>query len=199
MAATSGLGEAWFSLSPRRLATIGACIMSITLILGGARSGKSAHAEYLASQSGKQVVYLATAPHLEGDEAWEQRIAEHQARRPSTWLCIEESLDIADIYRHYDHRHIILVDCMTLWLSNLIWEKRDVSASIQDLCAILTNIQADIIMVSNELGMGLVPEHTLSREFRDAQGRLNQSLAKVAHDVAFVVAGLPMMLKGEKR
>jgi len=171
--------------------------MSITLILGGARSGKSTRAEHLAAQSGKQVIYLATAPHLEGDEAWQQRIAKHQARRPSTWLCIEEGLDIADICLRYDEHYVILIDCMTLWLSNLMWEKREVSPAMEHLCATLDKVQADIIMVSNELGMGLVPEHALSREFRDAQGWLNQSLASTADRVAFMVAGLPMMLKGD--
>jgi len=171
--------------------------MSIALILGGARSGKSTRAEHLATQSGKHVIYLATAPHLDDDIEWQQRIAQHQARRPSDWICIEEALAIADVCAEYDDTHVILVDCMTLWLSNLMWEKQDVHAAIQNLCAVLEKIQADVVMVSNELGMGLVPEHALSREFRDAQGWLNQALASTADHVEFMVAGLPMLLKGD--
>jgi len=173
--------------------------MSITLILGGARSGKSSRAEHLVQQSGKQVVYLATAPHIKGDEAWRQRIELHRLRRPNDWQCIEETLAIGDIITSYSNKHIILVDCMTLWLANVIWEKRNVHEAVQELCATLTLAQADVVMVSNELGMGLVPETALNRAFRDEQGRLNQRLAALSEQVEFVVAGLPMMVKGEKR
>ncbi|MDQ6974618.1 MAG: bifunctional adenosylcobinamide kinase/adenosylcobinamide-phosphate guanylyltransferase [Mariprofundaceae bacterium] len=172
--------------------------MSITLILGGARSGKSLRAERLAQQSGKQVIYLATAPHIKGDEAWQQRIEHHRSRRPKAWICVEETLAIGDIVTAYSDDTIILVDCMTLWLSNLIWKKIHVADAVHDLCAILELAQADVVMVSNELGMGLVPETALNREFRDEQGRLNQRLAILSNHVEFVVAGLPMILKGEQ-
>ncbi|MBL1351845.1 MAG: bifunctional adenosylcobinamide kinase/adenosylcobinamide-phosphate guanylyltransferase [Zetaproteobacteria bacterium] len=173
--------------------------MSITLILGGARSGKSMRAESLVKQSGKHVVYLATAPHIKHDEAWQQRIEHHRSRRPDDWQCVEETLNIGDILTSYSNKHIILVDCMTLWLSNVIWKKRDVHEAVRSLCATLKVAQADVVMVSNELGMGLVPETALSRIFRDEQGRLNQHLAALSEQVEFVVAGLPMMVKGEKR
>jgi len=177
--------------------------MSITLVLGGTRSGKSAHAEHLATslakQHEKQVIYLATAPHINEDKAWEQRIAQHQARRPSDWIAIEETLNIAEVCASYNHQHVILVDCMTLWLSNLLWAETDSSDAIAHLSSMLQKVQADVILVSNELGMGLVPEDALSREFRDAQGKLNQTLAKLADHVMLVVAGLPLVLKGEKQ
>ncbi|MDQ6991727.1 MAG: bifunctional adenosylcobinamide kinase/adenosylcobinamide-phosphate guanylyltransferase [Mariprofundaceae bacterium] len=172
--------------------------MSITLILGGARSGKSARAENLVQQSGKAVVYVATAPPLKDDAAWQQRIEQHRLRRPKAWHCVEEPLAIADVLTSYSKKHIILVDCMTLWLSNLMWKKKPVDDAVRDLCATLKRMESDVVMVSNELGMGLVPEHALSRAFRDEHGRLNQRLAALSDHVEFVVAGLPMIVKGEK-
>ena len=173
--------------------------MSVTLILGGARSGKSKRAEALAQAQGLPVVYLATAPNIPNDSDWQQRIQKHQQQRPKHWQCIEEPLNLVPhIEDAARQQQCVLLDCATLWLSNLIYHEQDVTLEIDTLCAALAHTSAPVLLVSNELGMGLVPEHALSRQFRDAQGRLNQQLAALATRVEFVVAGLPWILKENK-
>lgn len=172
--------------------------MAITLILGGARSGKSRRAQRLALQSGKAVVHVATAPEIEGDDEWKKRIQQHQQERPETWLSIEEPLRLAKLLeRCQDEKDLILVDCLTLWLSNILYADWDVENEVEGLCVALAQTQVEVILVSNEVGMGLVPDSALGRTFRDAQGRLNQAVAQIADKVEFVVAGLPMCLKGD--
>ena len=172
--------------------------MTVSLILGGARSGKSQRAEALAEASGFPVIYVATAPKIEGDEEWTQRIIHHQQRRSSDWKTMEEELGLVDlISAQAETGKVLFVDCLTLWLSNLMYHGRDMDVEVKQLCEMLTTIQCDVILVSNEVGMGLVPETPEGRVFRDAQGRLNQAVAAVADTVEFVVAGLPMRLKGE--
>lgn len=168
-----------------------------TLILGGVRSGKSRLAERLACDSQQPVSYIATAK--PDDEEMLARILEHQRRRPPTWSLIEEPILLAKTLATLDSENgILLVDCLTLWLSNLIL--LDDSDRFKQEMALLTdvlpNLQSELVMVSNETGLGVVPVGALSRRFCDEAGRLHQSLAKICDRVVFTVAGLPHVLKG---
>ncbi|MDX8388116.1 MAG: bifunctional adenosylcobinamide kinase/adenosylcobinamide-phosphate guanylyltransferase [Ghiorsea sp.] len=170
--------------------------MAITFILGGARSGKSKRAESLARSSQLPVRYVATAPNIAGDDEWQARIAHHQAQRPKEWTVIEEPLLLAELLRKSSAiSDCVLIDCLTLWLNNVMFEGLEVQAEINQLCDALQMHQGEVILVSNEVGLGLVPENKLGREFRDAQGFLNQQLGQVANHVEFVAAGLPLRLK----
>jgi len=173
--------------------------MSVTLILGGGRSGKSRRAEALAEETECLVCYVATAQAIEGDAEWQQRIDKHKEQRPNHWKTIEEPLHLDGILNAAKQGQTIVIDCLTLWLFNVMMESRDVEKETCDLCVILETCQADVICVSNELGMGLVPESKLGRDFRDAQGRLNQAVAKVADCVEFIVAGVVMPIKMKER
>jgi adenosylcobinamide kinase/adenosylcobinamide-phosphate guanylyltransferase len=165
------------------------------LVLGGARSGKSAYAEALVEASALEPVYLATAE--AGDAEMAERIAVHRARRGPAWRTIEEPqrLEAALIGTARPGR-AVLVDCLTLWLSNLTFSGADLEGRARELCATASGLPGLLVLVSNEVGMGLVPDTPLGRRFRDAQGRLNQAVARVASSVVFVVAGLPLVLKG---
>ena len=166
-----------------------------TLVLGGARSGKSAFAEGLVSSSGLGLRYLATAE--AGDGEMRERIAHHRDRRGPGWTTREEPLALVEaLAEEAGESRAVLVDCLTLWLSNLLFAERDLEAETSRLCAFLGDAPGPIVLVSNEVGMGLVPETPLGRRFRDAQGRLNQAVAAVVPSVAFVAAGLPLWLKG---
>ncbi len=168
--------------------------LATTLVLGGARSGKSRHAERLLAESGLERVYLATA--VAGDGEMAERIARHQEERGPGWLTIEEQLDLAGALRREARQdRAVLVDCLTLWLTNVMLADRDVAAASASLCAVLPALPCPVVLVSNEVGMGLVPETKLGRRFRDEQGRLNQAIAAVVPDVIFVAAGLPLTLK----
>ena len=165
------------------------------LVLGGARSGKSAYAESLLTRA--PLLYLATSE--AGDTEMTTRIRQHRDRRGPHWITVEEPLDLVDaLNRHRAGFTGILVDCVTLWLSNLMLAGRDVQAELNALCAAVPTSTVPVVFVSNELGMGLVPETPLGREFRDWQGIANQQLAKVCPRVVFVAAGLPLVLKDEK-
>lgn len=168
-----------------------------TLILGGARSGKSALAERLAGESGRNVVYVATAQ--AGDAEMAVRIAHHRARRPRLWQCVEEPLHLADVLReHAREDRCILVDCLTLWLSNLLGDAdaQYFERERERLLDVLPGLQGDILMVSNEVGLGIVPMGVLTRRFVDEAGRLHQAIAAISERVVFVAAGLPLALKG---
>lgn len=166
----------------------------VSLVLGGARSGKSEYAERLVEQSQTNKVYLATGQ--AGDVEMQARIATHRARRGASWTTIEEPLDLAQaILSHAAPDKALLVDCLTLWLSNLMGADRDVDAECDRLVAILAETQAPVALVSNEVGLGIVPENALARQFRDHQGRLNQRVAEVAGLVVFMAAGLPLVMK----
>jgi len=167
-----------------------------TLVLGGARSGKSRFAEQLARESGLVRVYLATA--TAGDDEMRVRIAHHRAQRGDGWRTVEEPLALVDVLsRETGEGRIVLVDCLTLWLSNLMHGSRDVDAETKALAEWLRGTRHSVLLVSNEVGLGLVPETPLGRDFRDAQGRLNQAIAAAVPNVAFVAAGLPLWLKCE--
>lgn len=163
----------------------------VTLILGGARSGKTARALALAAPPR---AYVATAGAGAGDEEMAARIAAHKAERGADWSLIEAPLDLVGALGAAAGR-TLLIDCLTLWLSNLMAAERDVEAETAALLGALAAAEAPVLLVSNEIGMGLVPMDALSRRFRDAQGRLNQRIAAAAERVEFVAAGLPLRLK----
>lgn len=166
-----------------------------TLVLGGARSGKSAHAEALiASLGAPEAIYIATG--AAGDAEMAARIAAHRARRGPMWTTIEAPLDLAAALLEADTRPA-LVDCLTLWVSNLMHVGRDVAAEGERLCAALAAASAPVVLVSNEVGLGIVPDNALARAFRDEAGRLNQRVAACCARVVFVAAGLPLTLKNE--
>lgn len=170
----------------------------LELILGGARSGKSRLAERLALESGLPVTYVATAQ--AGDGEMSARILQHCERRPEHWGLVEEPLALADaLERLAAPGHCVLVDCLTLWVTNLLihedsWRLR---GEIDALLETLPQLPGRIILVSNETGLGVVPMGELSRRYVDEAGWLHQSLAEVSERVVFTVAGLPMVLKGE--
>ena len=165
---------------------------SMTLVLGGARSGKSRHAEGIVTAMPGPWRYIATAQPL--DVEMEARIAEHRARRGAGWTTIEAPLDLAEALDAAGP-HPALVDCLTLWLTNLLLGGHEVDAATRALDAALDRRAAPTVLVANEVGLGIVPENGLARVFRDAAGRLNQHLAVRADRVLFLVAGLPMRVK----
>lgn len=168
----------------------------ITLVLGGARSGKSRIAQALASANQLPVIYIATATAL--DEEMALRIEHHQHNRPSEWRLRECPLDLAAALQEETQQpHTILVDCLTLWLNNQLFEhpEQDFSALFDELVNSLSASKAEVIFVANEVGLGIIPLGEVSRKFVDEAGRLNQQLAQVADKVLFVAAGLPLTLK----
>lgn len=171
----------------------------VTLVLGGARSGKSRHAEVLARQTGLTRLYLATAQPF--DDEMRERIRQHRVDREGDgWQTIEEPLDLAGtITRASAADAVLLVDCLTLWLSNLMLADHPVESQTDALRAALAAATGPVILVSNEVGLGIVPETPLGRAFRDAQGRLNQNVAAMADHVVFMAAGLPLKLKEPPR
>ncbi|VAW19666.1 Adenosylcobinamide kinase / Adenosylcobinamide-phosphate guanylyltransferase [hydrothermal vent metagenome] len=169
-----------------------------TLVLGGARSGKSFFAERLALSLNKTPAYIATAQSGDGEMA--SRIKKHRERRGESFVTYQEPLKLAETIAMAAGAHdVILVDCLTLWLTNLMFCKTtDTEKSIDDLLDTLKSLNnTKIIMVSNEVGMGIVPEHEISRLFRDRIGELHQQLANICKEVYFVAAGLPLALKGK--
>jgi len=168
--------------------------LATTLVLGGARSGKSAFAEQLIGDSGLARIYLATA--TAGDDEMRSRITHHRERRGDGWITIEEPLALVDaLTREATRGRAVLVDCLTLWLSNLMLAERDPEVEARRLTRFLGVAKYPVVLVSNEVGLGLVPETPLGRSFRDAQGRLNQIVAAAVPNVVFIAAGLPLWLK----
>jgi adenosylcobinamide kinase/adenosylcobinamide-phosphate guanylyltransferase len=182
--------------------------MTSTLVLGGARSGKSGYAEKLAMQTGRELVYIATAS--ASDDEMAARIAHHRSSRPAHWRTVEEPLHLALAIANFSTPHnIILIDCLTLWLTNLLFSPGGQYPDVGNIslpalfeterAALLEALQSapgDIILVSNEVGMGIVPMGAVSRCFTDEAGRLNQAVAAVCERAVFVAAGLPLTLKG---
>lgn len=166
----------------------------IVLVLGGARSGKSRHAESLVEQTGLAPIYVATA-HA-GDGEMVERIANHRARRGPQWRTIEAPLDLpATIRAHAGAERALLVDCITLWISNLLMAGADPGTETGGLLDALSAAAGTVVIVSNEVGQGIVPDNALARQFRDAAGLANQRIAGLAEDVVLVSAGLPLVLK----
>ncbi|MBS1050995.1 bifunctional adenosylcobinamide kinase/adenosylcobinamide-phosphate guanylyltransferase [Gluconobacter japonicus] len=165
----------------------------ISLVLGGARSGKSGVAEALVTSQPAPWIYLATGRAY--DEEMHTRIALHRVSRGALgWQTIEEPYDIAKVIRNAGPEPV-LVDCLTLWLTNLILDGRDVSAATEDLLSALSERAHQTVLVSNEVGLGIVPENALARRFRDEAGLLHQRIAAIADEVLFVAAGLSLKLK----
>jgi adenosylcobinamide kinase/adenosylcobinamide-phosphate guanylyltransferase len=185
-----------FLRSPRVTGSLSSGTLAhLTLVIGGARSGKSALAERLIAGSGRPRRYIATA------EAWDDemrnRIAQHQRDRGADWTTVEAPLDLPAALAAASRDEAVLIDCATLWLTNHLLAEHDLAAQTRALLAALAACPAPVVIVSNEVGWGIVPENALARRFRDEQGRLNQRLAAQAQLVVTVIAGLPMVLKGQ--
>jgi adenosylcobinamide kinase / adenosylcobinamide-phosphate guanylyltransferase len=167
---------------------------ALTVVIGGARSGKSRFGEGLIAATGRQRRYIATA------QAWDDemraRIAQHQGERGPDWITDEAPLRLDAALAAAGSGEAVLVDCATLWLSNHLLADHDLEAACQGLLTALAACPAPVVVVTNEVGSGIVPDNALARRFRDAQGRLNQQLAAQAGLVVLVVAGLPVVVKG---
>ncbi|MCW8907299.1 MAG: bifunctional adenosylcobinamide kinase/adenosylcobinamide-phosphate guanylyltransferase [Sedimenticola sp.] len=171
------------------------------LILGGARSGKSRLAERLACESGGEVVYVATAGWHADDPEMGLRIEQHRQRRPAQWLLVEEPLHLARALQRYQaDGRCLIVDCLTLWLSNLLLsdDAAHFESESEALLNLLPDIECDLILVANEVGMGIVPMGALSRRFQDESGWMQQRVAALVDRVVLTVAGLPLTLKGDR-
>lgn len=165
--------------------------MTVTLVLGGARSGKSRHAESLAH--GRKV-YIATAEAF--DAEMRERIGKHQDQRGDGWETVEAPQELSSALNSIKRdAETVLIDCITVWLGNLMHHGRDIRAEVQVLCDTLKSAPFDVVIVSNEVGLSIVPENAMARKFRDEQGLANLRLAEVADNVVFVAAGLPLKLK----
>ena len=171
--------------------------MSFTLVLGGARSGKSAFAqgsaEAKAAETGGRLVMIATAQAFDAEMA--ERIARHREDRGAAWMTVEAPMDIAAALDGLGADDVVVVDCLTLWLSNLMLDERDAAAAAAALVATVGRFKGTLWLVSNEVGFGIVPDNALARRFRDEAGRLHQALAQAADAVTLVVAGLTLRLK----
>ncbi len=165
----------------------------LTLVLGGARSGKSRFAEALVIARPAPWLYVATAQALDAEMA--ERVAEHRRRRAPGWETAEVPLDLADTLAGAPEGRPVLVDCLTLWLTNVMLADRDVAAESERLARVLARPRGPWVAVANEVGYGIVPENALARRFRDAAGRLNQRVAATASRVVLTVAGLPVEVK----
>lgn len=169
----------------------------IIFITGGARSGKSRFAVAEASKIKSKKLYIATAQAL--DEEMKERIEKHKKHRGKDWDTHEEPLDIVDVIKkNKDEYSVMVVDCLTLWLSNLMHSNKDTEQEIDCFVSSLSNINCTLFFVSNEVGMGIVPENELARKFRDIAGVLNQKIAAISDEVYLVTAGIPIKIKGEK-
>jgi adenosylcobinamide kinase/adenosylcobinamide-phosphate guanylyltransferase len=165
----------------------------LTLVLGGARSGKSRYAETIITALPPPWIYAATGQALDAEMT--TRIGAHRARRGAGWTTVEAPRDLAATFAAHG-KEPILVDCLTLWLSNLMMADAPVEAEIDRLAQALHNAAAPVVLVANEVGSGIVPDNALARRFRDLQGELNQRIAAQADQVVLLVAGLPLFVKG---
>lgn len=165
----------------------------LTLLIGGARSGKSAHAEKLMSESPAPWLYIATAQAF--DDEMRERIAIHRERRGDGWQTTEAPLDLVAALETVPAGRPVMIDCLTLWLSNHMLAEHDLDAECGRLVKALARPKGPWFAVSNEVGLSIVPDNALGRRFRDAQGRLNQQVAAIADSVLLMVAGLPMQVK----
>jgi adenosylcobinamide kinase/adenosylcobinamide-phosphate guanylyltransferase len=179
------------------------------LVLGGSRSGKSEFAEKIAADTNKRVAYIATAAIC--DEEMAERVRLHQERRPGNWVTVEEKIDVPGVLAKYGQGDVLLLDCVTVWITNLLLEQQHSdlkSASMKNEQHILEQVAriseavengADLIVVSSEVGLGLIPEYPLGRVFRDLAGKANQLLALKADSVFLLVAGIPMEIKSDRQ
>jgi adenosylcobinamide kinase/adenosylcobinamide-phosphate guanylyltransferase len=164
------------------------------LVLGGARSGKSRFAEGLAAKAPGKRIYIATAEAIDGE--MRARIGRHVKQRGDHWQTIEAPIDLcAALSSHMAEDAFLLVECITVWINNLIHYDKDVESEVGRLCTLLKKARGDIVLVSNEVGLGIVPDNALARRFRDEAGKANQAIAAAVGEVYFVAAGLAMPLK----
>ena len=164
-------------------------------VLGGARSGKSRFAESLVSDTGLERHYVATGQAW--DDEMRERIAQHRADRGDLWQTHEEPMNLVSRLAAIDgERRAVLVDCLTLWVTNLMMAERDIAAEFAALTEFLPKAKARLVLVSNEVGLGIVPDNRMAREFRDHAGRLHQMIAAASAEVYFIAAGLPLKMKG---
>lgn len=169
--------------------------VQILFVLGGARSGKSRYAQARAEAISERRIYIATAQAF--DAEMEERIAMHQADRGEGWETVEAPFDLPDaIVAHAAPDRVVLVDCLTLWASNLLLADQDAEAETERLIKALGRAMGQVILVANEVGLGIVPDNALARRFRDIAGRINQATASAANECVVLFAGLPMVLKG---
>lgn len=167
----------------------------VTLVLGGARSGKSGFSERIAAETGLERHYIATGRAF--DDEMRQRIDRHRADRGDGWTTHEVPLDLAECLKDIVRPgRVVLVDCLTLWVTNLMLDERDVDAQAEALVECFEALSGHLILVSNEVGLGIVPDNRMAREFRDHAGRLHQKIAARADEVFFVAAGLSLKMKG---
>lgn len=170
------------------------CALSHLLVLGGARSGKSRYAQGRAEALAGELIYLASAQAF--DDEMRERIALHRADRGPRWSTVEAPLELAEAITVYSTPEtVVLVDCLTLWASNLMLAERDTVAATQGLAHAVLSARGPVILVANEVGLGIVPDNALARRFRDVAGRINQEMAGVVDSAIFIAAGLPIILK----
>jgi adenosylcobinamide kinase / adenosylcobinamide-phosphate guanylyltransferase len=168
---------------------------TVTLVLGGVRSGKSQYAQQLGEHAGR-VVFVATAK--AGDDEMQRKVERHQISRPPHWQTVEEPLRLAEtIARHGHGCDLMIIDCLTFFAANLLEAQGEEQTPIEELCTALQSPPCSIVLVSNEVGSGVVPAYPSGRRFRDLLGEMNQSVARVASNVLLLVAGLPLVLKGQ--
>ena len=173
---------------------------SVTLVLGGVRSGKSRYAQQLAEQS-RRVMFVATAKI--SDEEMQKKIARHREERPADWTTVEEPLELTRVLTHQQvDCDVIVVDCLTIFAANLLEEEGDnddaIEQRIEGFCAALQSAACSVVLVSNEVGSGVVPAYSSGRRYRDLLGEINQRVAQIADDMVLMVAGLPLALKGHR-
>lgn len=163
------------------------------LVTGGARSGKSSFAEKRTKQLGSSLMYIATSEII--DPEMEKRVAEHQARRGSEWQTLHAPLKLIEALSETDGKGPCLVDCLTIWLNNLIFHNEDTVVATKELIKVLEQRSDPVVLVTNEVGSGIVPENPLARRFRDEAGRMNQIISQVADEVYLSVSGIPLQIK----
>jgi adenosylcobinamide kinase / adenosylcobinamide-phosphate guanylyltransferase len=175
-------------------------VKKITLVIGGCKSGKSRHALHLAEKGGSRKIFIATC--VPFDEELKERIARHREERDGTWKTVDVPIELPEAIRAHDKENaVLLVDCLTLWINNLLLaseDRRHIDENVTKLMAALSVARCPVILVANEVGAGIVPENRLARLFRDAAGVANQRISALADEVIFMVAGIPMTIKGKK-
>ena len=170
-------------------------LLNLTFVLGGAASGKSAFAEGLVMATGRPRIYIATSQVYDDEMA--RKVADHQTQRGGGWHTVEEPYNIAKALRDVTADHVVLIDCATLWLTNHLLAEHDLAAETTAFLDAIAACPAPVVVVSNETGLGIVPDNALARRFRNAQGKLNQQIAAQADLVVFIAAGLPLVMKGQ--
>lgn len=168
----------------------------IIFVTGGARSGKSSFALKAASGLGGRKAYVATAQPL--DDEMKERIERHRRDRGLEWQTHEEPVNVAALLRELEGRDVVIIDCLTLWLSNVMFEGKDIEGEIEDLVSAMRDFKKTLFVVSNEVGMGIVPDNETARRFRDFAGMLNQKVAAGADEAYLIVSGIPLEIKGSE-